>query len=162
MSELLLAHATRIMKLAQQRRMTLATVESCTAGSLVRLLSETEGASNTLHGGFVVYTKENKVHAVGVPPPLLAKCTAVSEEVARAMAEGGLQRCPASLVVAITGVAGPEPDEDGNPVGLVYVAAARRDGASRVVRHDFGNRGKEEICRAAMRESLALLEQMLA
>lgn len=53
-------HAQRVMDIASERRMTLATVESCTAGSLVRLLAQGEGASETLHGGFVVYTKENK------------------------------------------------------------------------------------------------------
>ena len=114
----------RIMHLARERRMTLATVESCTAGSLAYLLSQAEGASDTLHGGFIVYTKENKTAALGVPKELLATHTAVSAEVAGAMAKGGLSRCPADFVVSITGVAGPDPDEDGNPVGLVYVAAA--------------------------------------
>src|SRR5690349_18050832 len=102
--------------------MSLATMESCTAGALVHLLARAEGASDAVHGGFVVYTKDNKIAAVGVPVELLASHTAVSAEVALAMATGGLARCPASLVASITGVAGPEPDEDGNPVGLVYVA----------------------------------------
>ncbi len=141
--------------------MTLATVESCTAGSLAHLLSQAEGASETLHGGFVVYTKANKVAAAGVPKELLAAHTAVSAEVAEAMAGGGLARCPADIVVAITGVAGPEPDEDGNPVGLVFVAAASRDGRKRVSRHDFGETSKEEICRAAMAAALDLIEQLL-
>jgi nicotinamide-nucleotide amidase len=149
------------MKLAADRRMTLATVESCTAGSLVYLLSQAPGASDTLHGGFVVYTKENKTKAVGVPKRLLDRHTAVSGEVAEAMAAGGLERCPASLVVAITGVAGPDPDEDGNPVGLVYIAVAARDGRKRVIRHEFGEREKNEICRAAMRAALTLLEELL-
>ena len=153
--------AERVMKLAQARRMTLATVESCTAGALAHLLSQAEGAAETLDGGFIVYTKENKTAAVGVPKKLLAAHTAVSAEVAQAMATGGLGRCPATLVVAITGVAGPEPDEDGNPVGLVYVAAVARDGRRRVVRHEFGSRGREEICAAAMSAAMALLEELL-
>jgi nicotinamide-nucleotide amidase len=151
----------RIMRLAHERRMTLATVESCTAGSLAHLLSQAEGASDTLHGGFVVYTKENKAAAVGVSKELLAAHTAVSAEVAQAMAKGGLARCPADVVVAVTGVAGPEPDEDGNPVGLVYVAAAARDGRTRFRRHDFGKRGRDEICSAAMEAALALLKELL-
>jgi nicotinamide-nucleotide amidase len=153
--------AERVIKLAQARGMTLATVESCTAGALALLLSQAEGAADTLHGGFVVYTKENKVASVGVPKELLAAHTAVSAEVAQAMASGGLARCPAELVVAITGVAGPEPDEDGNPVGLIYVAAAARDGQKRVVRREFGKHGKGEICGAAMGAALALLEELL-
>jgi nicotinamide-nucleotide amidase len=154
-------YSGRIMQLARERRMTLATVESCTAGSLALLLSQAEGASDTLHGGFVVYTKDNKTAAVGVPQELLATHTAVSAQVAQAMAKGGLSRCPADLVVSITGVAGPEPDEDGNPVGLVYVAVAARDGRSRVARHEFGKKGKDEICAAAIGAALTLLEELI-
>lgn len=111
---------------AHERNLTLVTVESCTAGALACALSRADGASQVLHGGFVVYTKANKVAAVGVPWEVLRTHTAVSVEVARAMAVGGLSRSPADLAIAITGVAGPEPDEDGNPVGLAYVAAAMR------------------------------------
>jgi nicotinamide-nucleotide amidase len=153
--------AERVSKLAQARHVTLATVESCTAGSLAHLLAQSEGASATLHGGFVVYTKQNKMAAVGVPRDLLAAHTAVSAEVAQAMAEGGLARCPADIVVAITGVAGPEPDEDGNPVGLVFVAAVSRDGRKLLVPHHFGEKSKEEICTAAMNAAIDLLEELL-
>ena len=149
------------MRLARERRMTLATVESCTAGSLALLLSQAKGASDTLHGGFIVYTKANKTAAMGVPKELLAAHTAVSAEVAQALAKGGLLRCPADFVVSITGVAGPEPDEDGNPVGLVYVAVAARDGRSRVARHELGKRGKDEICAAAIKAALTLLEELI-
>ena len=153
--------AAHVVKLAYQRRVTLATVESCTAGSLAHLLAKAPGAGEMLHGGFVVYTKENKIAAVGVSEKLLSVHTAVSAEVVQAMAEGGLARCPAGLVAAITGVAGPAPDEDGNPVGLVYVAAAARDGRTRVVRHDFGQLPQDEICGAAMVAALKLLEELL-
>jgi nicotinamide-nucleotide amidase len=153
--------AQRIVKLARRRRMTLATVESCTAGSLVNLLAQAEGASEALQGGFVVYTKENKIAAVGVSPALIAQHTAISAEVAEAMATGGLARSPASVVVSITGVAGPEPDEDGNPVGLVYVAAAARDGRTRVVKNEFGMQSKDQICGASMTVALELIEEML-
>ena len=105
MSETLKDQAARVMKLARERHMTLATVESCTAGALAQLLSDTEGASATLHGGFIVYTKDNKIAAVGVPEDLLAAHTAVSAEVAEAMAKGGLSRCPADLAISVTGVA---------------------------------------------------------
>ena len=114
-----------------------------------------------LHGGFVVYTKENKTVSVSVPAKLIAEHTAVSAEVAVAMATGGLERCPAKLVISVTGVAGPEPDEDGNPVGLVYVAAATWDGRTRVVKKEFGNRPKNVICQAAMAEALTLAEDLL-
>jgi nicotinamide-nucleotide amidase len=161
MPEPLEKRAETVVKLAAVRGATLGTVESCTVGSLAHLLSLAEGASTVLHGGFIVYTKENKIAAVGVPEELLAAHTAVNGEVARAMAAGGLARCPADLVAAITGVAGPEPDEDGNPVGLVYVAVAARDGRTRAVKHEFGKRPKEEICAAAIGAALDLFEEFL-
>ena len=153
--------AARVMKLAEARRMTLATAESCTAGSLAHLLSETPGATKVLHGGFIVYTKDNKTAALGVPKELIATHTAVSGKVASAMAKGALQRCPADIAAAVTGVAGPMPDEDGNPVGLVYVAAAARDGRILVERHEFGSKPKDAICHAASVAALGLIEQLL-
>jgi PncC family amidohydrolase len=98
-----------------------------------------------LHGGFIVYTKENKTASVGVPSDLLERYTAVSAEVAQAMASGGLKRCPASIVVSITGVAGPDPDEDGNPVGLVFVGVATSDGRTKTLRHDLGEQDKDAL-----------------
>jgi nicotinamide-nucleotide amidase len=152
--------AEAVVKLALACGATLAMVESCTAGSFSHLLSQAEGAGTALHGGFIVYTKCNKIAAVGVPEALLAAHTAVSGEVAQAMAAGGLARCPAGLVAAITGVAGPEPDEDANPVGLVYVAVAARDGRTKAVKHEYGKLSRQEICAAAM-GALDLLEEFL-
>ena len=78
------------------------------------------------------------------------------------MAKGGLASCPADFIVAVMGVPGPGPDEDGNPVGLVYVAVAARDGRSRIARREFGQRGKDEICAAAMEAALSLLEELMS
>ena len=161
MADTLKQRAAHIVKLARERRMTLATVESCTAGTLANLLSQGEGASNVLHGGFIVYTKENKTASVGVPSELIERHTAVSAEVAQAMASGGLKRCPASIVVSITGVAGPEPDEDGNPVGLVFVGVATSDGRTKTLRHDLGKQDKDALCHCAMDSALDLVEEML-
>jgi nicotinamide-nucleotide amidase len=161
MPEPLRSRAETVVKRALTHGVTLATVESCTAGLLAHLLSQAEGASTVLHGGFIVYTKENKSAGVGVPEELLAIHTAVSSDVARAMAAGGLARCPADLVAAITGVAGPEPDEDGNPVGLVHVAVAARHGRTKAAKHEFGKLPKQEICTAAIGAALDLLEEFL-
>ena len=151
----------RIMQLAKARRVTLATVESCTAGSLAHLLSQAEGASDTA-AWRICCLHERQQDGRGRRAELLLRAhTAVSAEVATAMAKGGLSRCPADVVVAITGVAGPEPDEDGNPVGLVYVAVAARDGRTQAERHEFGKRDRNEICSAAMAASLKLAQKML-
>ena len=150
--------AAHVVKLAYQRRVTLATVESCTAGCLRTCLPKRRVPARCCTAGLSSAPKKT---AVGVSEKLLSVHTAVSAEVAQAMAEGGLARCPAGLVAAITGVAGPAPDENGNPVGLVYVAAAALDGRRRVVRHDFGQLPQDEICGAAMVAALKLLEELL-
>jgi nicotinamide-nucleotide amidase len=105
---------------------------------LATVLSEVPGAAERLHGGFVTYTKENKTAASGVAHDLLAKKGAVSREVAVAMAEGALRRSPAQVAVAITGVAGPEPDEDGNAIGFVCIAVARHAHASFHAERSYG------------------------
>jgi nicotinamide-nucleotide amidase len=154
--------AAEVIKLATAAKATLATAESCTAGSLAVLLADAPGAAQQFHGGFVAYTKENKTAALGVPSSLIAAHTAVSSEVAKAMASGALARCPADVAVAITGVAGPEPDEDGNPVGQVYVSVATRwTNASEVVECNFGARPREEIRDLSLEFALKLMDTVL-
>lgn len=141
--------------------MTLVTAESCTGGKLASLLSDLEGASDSFDGGYVTYTKRQKVVALGVPHDLLKGKGAVCEEVARAMAQGALQSSRANIAVAITGVAGPTKDEDGNPVGLVFIACARRDDFCGVHQLDCGNVKREEIIFRSLRAALGLLRQAL-
>ena len=153
--------AATVVEAAHERGLTLATAESCTAGALANLLANAPGAGEAFHGGFVVYTKENKSKALGVPAALIEKHSAVSAEVAKAMALGALERSPADVVVSITGVAGPEPDEDGNPVGLVHLAAARLDGLFLHEEHRFGDGSKSDICNAAQQRAIALFEKAI-
>lgn len=154
--------AEDVLALAKDRKLTVVTAESCTSGLLASLLSEAPGASELLHGGFVTYTKANKTAALGVPQDLLTAKTAVCEEVARAMAEGALQRSPADVAAAITGVAGPEPDEDGNPVGLVFIAVARRGFDTRVMKKTYRDAGRDEVRECAIRDALSALRHMIA
>jgi nicotinamide-nucleotide amidase len=151
--------ATQVMALVKKNGLTVITAESCTGGMLAARLSQVDGASEFLHGGFVTYTKANKAAALGVPRELLERKGAVCEEVARAMAEGALARSPADLAVAITGVAGPEKDPDGNPVGLVHLAAARRGRPTLHARKEYGDLGRERVLEQAMADALELLEQ---
>jgi nicotinamide-nucleotide amidase len=138
---------------------TVITAESCTAGALAHHLSKGEGASQHFHGGIVAYTKDMKTAALGVPATLLRKKTAVAAEVAAAMAKGALRRSPADVAVSVTGVAGPEPDEDGNPVGLIYCGVATRNGAVRTALLRSKQKGKSRILEDAMRLALGLLEE---
>ncbi|HWM46225.1 MAG TPA: CinA family protein [Xanthobacteraceae bacterium] len=151
------ALAKQILAIAQQRDLSIVTAESCTAGKLAALLSEAPGAADRLHGAFVTYTKANKTAALGVDARLLARKSAVCPEVAIAMAQGALARSPASLGVAITGVAGPAPDEDGNPVGLVCLAVARTGREPVHVERRYGGLGREAVQERAMADALALL-----
>jgi len=121
------AAATELLKACRKASLLLATVESCTGGLLVGSLTEIAGSSDVIDRGFVTYTNTSKNELVGVPMELFLKVGAVSEEVARAMASGGLSQSRADVAVGITGVAGPGQSEN-KPAGLVHVCAARREG----------------------------------
>lgn len=155
----LIERATEIVKFVSDCNRTIVTAESCTGGLLAAVLSEAPGAGTQLHGGFVTYTKDQKTIALGIPRALLGRESAVSEAVSRAMAEGALARSIADLSVSVTGVAGPEPDEDGNPVGLVHIAAARRGGPTLHQEHHFGDIGRGILLYRTVLAALDLLEQ---
>jgi len=149
--------AERALEVAAQRNASIVTAESCTAGKLAAVLSEAPGAAERLHGSFVTYTKANKTKSLGVSADLLQRKGAVCREVAIAMAEGALVRSPATLAVSITGVAGPDPDEDGNPVGLVCIAIARVDGETVHLERRYGDLGREAVQERAMADALRAL-----
>lgn len=146
---------------ARKRNLQLTAAESCTAGALANLLSHVPGAGDVFFGGFVCYAKAYKAAILGVPAPLIDAHTAVSAPVATAMARGALDLTGCALALAITGVAGPEPDEDGNPVGLVHIAVATSDGTLRHMACDFAGRSREDICDAAIVHALRLACEVL-
>jgi nicotinamide-nucleotide amidase len=157
----LAAMAKKVLALACARRLGIVTAESCTSGLLANALSEAPGAAELLHGGFVTYTKANKTAALGVPADLLRTRGAVCPEVATAMAEGALARSPADVAIAITGVAGPDKDEDGNPVGLVFIAVARKSLPSAVLERRYGDLGRDAVRERAMIDALQEVERLL-
>jgi nicotinamide-nucleotide amidase len=149
--------AAKLLALARSNRLTIVTAESCTAGLMGQVMADAIGAAAHYHGSFVTYTKAQKARALGVPPRLLRECGAVGREVARAMAEGALGRSRADLSVAITGVAGPEPDEDGNPVGRVCLAVAGRGRPTRDFERNYGDLGRRQVRLHAVTDALAAL-----
>jgi nicotinamide-nucleotide amidase len=157
----LAALAERVLALACDHGLGIVTAESCTSGLLATALSEAPGAGEHLHGGFVTYTKANKTAALGVPAELLRARGAVCPEVAAAMAEGALARSPADVAIAITGVAGPDKDEDGNPVGLVCIAVARTSLPLFVLERSYGDIGRDGVRERAMIEALREAERLL-
>lgn len=118
--------AAGLIDLCRSRRLLLATAESCTGGLIAALITAVPGSSDVLDCGFVTYSNEAKARMIGVSPELIARHGAVSEEVARAMAEGALAHSAADIAVAVTGVAGPGGGTAAKPVGLVHCAAARK------------------------------------
>lgn len=100
----------------------MAAAESCTGGLIAAACTSVAGSSDWFERGFVTYSNEAKTELLGVPVALLAAHGAVSEPVARAMAEGALARAPVQLAVAVTGIAGPGGAVPGKPVGTVWMA----------------------------------------
>ena len=118
--------AARVGARLQQRRLLLATAESCTGGLVAGAITAIAGSSGWFDRGFVTYTNQAKVQMLGVPEGALAAFGAVSEPVARAMAEGALAHSTAGCAVAVTGIAGPGGATAGKPVGMVCFGWALR------------------------------------
>ena len=113
-----------LVELLTKKKQMLAIAESCTAGLLANRITNVPGSSKVLLAGYVVYANEAKIDILGVDPQLLEKHGAVSEEVARAMAEGARKRARSTYALSTTGIAGPDGGSDAKPVGTVYVGVA--------------------------------------
>src|SRR5437763_5210366 len=124
-SSWLLSLAQAVLAETREKGLRIATAESCTGGLVAGLLTEIPGSSDVLDRGFVTYSNQAKEEMLGVPGATLRQHGAVSESVARAMAEGAIRNSTAQLSVAVTGVAGPGGGTEEKPVGLVHIAAAR-------------------------------------
>lgn len=141
------------------RNSTLAVAESVTGGGLGSRITAVAGASKSFLGGFITYTPEAKVTVLGVPREVLEKHGPVSSECAKAMADGARRALGADYALSLTGNAGPTPDVDGKPVGLVYVALAGPDGTE-VEEFKFRSR-REEVRERSQQAALTLLYRKL-
>ncbi len=150
-------HARRVLDACREQGLRIATAESCTGGLIAAALTEISGSSEVVERGFVTYSNEAKIELLAVPPADIAEQGAVSEPVARAMAEGALAHARADIAVSCTGIAGPGGATPTKPVGLVHMACARRGRETLHERRVF--RGG----RSAVREAtvLAALDMVL-
>ena len=153
----LINEAIRALDAVRRQGLKLAVAESCTGGLIATVLSEAPGAAEHFEGGFIVYTPEQKYFALKIPPTLIDRFGTVSAEVAEAMAEGALRNSNADVAVGVTGVAGPETDEKGNPIGRVYFGCARHGCQTFHERVEFGNRGRSMVRREAAMKAIALI-----
>ncbi|HNB25849.1 MAG TPA: CinA family protein [Alphaproteobacteria bacterium] len=149
---------TALLDLYRARHLRLATAESCTGGMIAAALTDIAGSSDVVERGFVTYSNEAKTEMLGVPADLIAKFGAVSEQVAREMAQGALRHAHVDVAVAVTGIAGPGGGSKEKPVGLVYLATSRKGGETRCERKLFpGDRAA--IRRATVARALELLAE---
>jgi nicotinamide-nucleotide amidase len=140
----------------------IATAESCTGGMIAALLTEIPGSSAFVECGFVTYSNRAKTNLLGVPADLIERDGAVSESVARAMAEGALAHSEADIAVAVTGVAGPGGGTAAKPVGLVHVAAKWCGRGTCHERLELGDIGRDQVRLETVRQAIHLARTALA
>ena len=157
----LLVLAELVLSEAREKKLRIATAESCTGGLIGGVLTEIPGSSDVFERGFIVYSNRAKSDLLGVPGDLIADMGAVSEAVARAMAEGAVENSHAHMAVAVTGVAGPGGGTKLKPVGLVHIAAAREGRSILHEAHHFGDIGRSEVRMKTVQAALELLRRML-
>ena len=145
----------QVIAALKARGLTLAAAESCTGGLTAKRLTDVPGASAVFLGGVVSYTNGVKERALGVPHDMLEEYGAVSEPVARAMAEGVRRLTCADIALSVTGVAGPDKDDRGHDVGTVYMALSAKNETTVQLLHLSG--GRSAIRAAAADEMLRML-----
>nr|WP_241013691.1 CinA family protein [Pandoraea nosoerga] len=145
----------------RDERLMLASAESCTGGLVAAAITDISGSSNWFERGFVTYSNQAKTEMIGVPPELIDRHGAVSEPVARAMAEGALLNSRAQISVSITGVAGPGGGTADKPVGMVCFAWSNRLSTIVETKHFKGDRTqvRSQAAQHALRGILELLDK---
>lgn len=153
--------AARVLDLARQRAMMIATAESCTGGMIAAALTDIAGSSDVFDRGFVTYSNEAKMDMLGVRAATLEAHGAVSGETAREMALGALKHSRASLTVSVTGVAGPGGGSAEKPVGLVWFGLAMKGREPVALEQRFGNLPRAAIREVTVRHALIMLQDAL-
>ncbi len=159
-SNLLINKAKALLTLCEKKEFMLATAESCTGGLIAALLTEIPGSSSVVERGFVTYSNEAKETALGVSVALLDSYGAVSQEVAKAMATGTLEKSNADVSIAVTGIAGPSGGSIEKPVGLVYIAVALINQKAIIHEHHFKG-SRNAIRLAAVEKALDMVMQVI-
>jgi nicotinamide-nucleotide amidase len=149
--------AQRIVDKAGAEGLMITAAESCTGGLVAAAITDVPGASAVFERGLVTYSNEAKIDLLGAPAALIARHGAVSQPVAKAMAQGALARSRADVAVAVTGIAGPSGGSDAKPVGLVWFALATSAGLVRAERRVFSYGDRNFVRLRATETALRLL-----
>ena len=139
---------------------TIVTAESCTGGMIAAALTDIPGSSAAFSGGYITYANSAKSRMIQVPARLIHDYGAVSNQVARAMADGARNTARVDFAVSVTGIAGPDGGTEKKPVGLVYVAVSS-ELATVVIEHRFGDIGRDAVRRATVEAAFELILQVL-
>ena len=147
--------------IAIKRGSKIVSAESCTAGMLAACLTELPGSSAFFEQGYITYSNRSKISVLGVDEKILEKHGAVSEEVAKQMAKGALNRSMGNVAISITGIAGPG-GSNYKPEGLVCFAIAKKNGEIRVETIEYGPLGRSNIRSSAVVKAIELLHEELS
>jgi nicotinamide-nucleotide amidase len=161
MDDTLLRLAQNLLEKCRAKKLMLATAESCTGGLIAATLTEIAGSSDVFERGFVTYSNAAKSASLGVPAEIIAGHGAVSEETARAMAEGCLRKSLADIAIAVTGIAGPGGGSAEKPVGLVHIAVAGHGMTTMHQRMTYGAIGRSAVRAATVEDALSLAGEMV-
>jgi len=155
-----MSNLNNLYSLAIKLRSKIVSAESCTAGLLAASLTELPGSSAFFEQGYITYSNHSKTSVLGVENSTLKKYGAVSEEVAKQMAEGALKRSKSTIAISITGIAGPG-GSDYKPEGLVCFAVAKENGKVRTETKEYGVLGRSNIRSQAVETAITLLHEEL-
>lgn len=151
-----------VISLARENNIQLATAESCTGGLIAAALTSVAGSSDVFYGGFVTYANIAKETLLDVPLAMIESDGAVSEPVAKAMAEGALKNSPAQLTIAVTGIAGPSGGTEEKPVGMICFGLAQAAQVTKTSTEYFGDLGRDEIRQQTVLHALRMMQQALS
>jgi nicotinamide-nucleotide amidase len=147
--------AKKLNDILRQRKLKVATAESCTGGMIASAITDISGSSEIFDRGFVTYSNEAKIAMLGVLPATIQTYGAVSEQTATEMAKGALENSLADIAVSVTGIAGPTGGTPEKPVGLVYIGIANRQEA-KVFKHIFDG-GRSEVRQKTLEQAIKYL-----
>jgi nicotinamide-nucleotide amidase len=151
--------ARALIALCIEKKLKIATAESCTGGLIAGVLTAIAGSSAVVDRGFVTYSNAAKTEMIGVPADLIERVGAVSQEVALAMASGAMEKSRADVTVAVTGIAGPGGGSAEKPVGLVHFGVMRRGQPAQHSVQVFADRDRAGVREATIAEALRLLTE---